>query len=69
MTEHETGGPAAASPHELLLESQDIGAAMGTLATSQEPFDRWFRDLVKDVHGLDLSVESPPPEQVLDYRA
>jgi hypothetical protein len=53
----------------VMLEGKDIGAALGTLATSQEPFDTWFREVLKDVHGLDLSAAFPPPEQVIDYRA
>jgi hypothetical protein len=53
----------------VLIEADDIQAAMGALATSAEPFDAWFRDHIKDVHGMDIAEESPPPEQVLDYRA
>jgi hypothetical protein len=54
----------------VLLESDDIDAAMGALATSQEPFDAWFREQVlEDVHGMNLSEGFPPPEQVMDYRA
>jgi hypothetical protein len=33
-----------------------------------DPFDGWFRESVKDVHGLDLAVGFPPPEQILDFR-
>jgi len=50
-------------------ERQADHAAMGTLATSQEAFDTWFREVLKDVHGIDLSEGFPPPEQVMDYRA
>jgi len=53
----------------VVIESDDIQAAMGALATSEEPFDVWFRDHVRDVHGIDLAEESPPPEQILDFRA
>jgi hypothetical protein len=53
----------------VLLEGDDIGAAMGGFATSQEPFDAWFRDLLMDVHGIDLSGDAPSAEQLLDYRA
>ena len=53
----------------VLIEADDIPAAMGALATSEEPFDVWFRDHIKEVHGMDLTEESPPPDQVLDYRA
>ena len=53
----------------VVIESDDIPASMGALATSEEPFDVWFRDHVRDVHGIDLAEESPPPEQILDFRA
>jgi hypothetical protein len=42
---------------------------MEGIATSDDPFDRWFRDYVRDVHGVSLEEPTPPPEQVLDYRA
>jgi hypothetical protein len=42
----------------VVLEADDIGAAMRTLATSQEPFDTWFREVLEDVHGIDLSEAS-----------
>ena len=51
------------------VESEDIEAAMTALATSHDPFDRWFRDHVRDVHGIDLADGFAPPEQVLDFRA
>ena len=53
----------------VLLEGDDIGAAMGAFATSQEPFDAWFRDVLMDVHGIDLAGDAPGAEQILDYRA
>ena len=40
----------------------------GNLAASEEPFDRWFRGVVRDVHGIDLAAGFEPPEQVLDFR-
>jgi len=52
----------------VVIEAPDVQAAMGALATSQEPFDRWFREHIKDVHGMDMSEGFPPPEQVLDFR-
>jgi hypothetical protein len=50
------------------IEARDTGAAMGGIATSQEPFDVWFREHVQNVHGMDLTAPSVPPEQVLDFR-
>jgi hypothetical protein len=54
----------------VLIEAADVQAAMGALATSEEPFDQWFREHIRDVHGIDLAAdEFPPPEQVLEFRA
>jgi len=38
------------------------------LATSQEPFDQWFRGHIHEVHAIDLTAGFPPPEQLLDFR-
>jgi ketosteroid isomerase-like protein len=53
----------------VLIEADDVGAALGTLASSQEPYDVAFREHIKEVHGMDLSEGFPPPEQLLDFRA
>jgi hypothetical protein len=53
----------------VVIEADDIPTAMGTMASSAEPFDQWFRDHIMDVHGMDITEESAPPEQVLDFRA
>ena len=50
------------------LEADDVEAAFKGMATSDEPFDRWFRDHVREVHGLNVEDGFPPPEQVMDYR-
>jgi hypothetical protein len=50
------------------LEADDLQAAFAGLGSSQDPFDSWFRGVVSDVHGIDLTQGFPPPEQVLDYR-
>ncbi len=52
----------------VVIESPDIQAAMGALATSDDRFDQWFRQHILEVHGMDMTEESQPPEQVLDYR-
>jgi len=49
----------------VLVEADDVEAAMGTLAQSQDPFDVWFRD----THGMDVAGGFPPPEQLIDFRA
>lgn len=53
----------------VLLEAEDLGAALGALGTSDLPFDKWFREHCLRVHGIDLAAGFPPPEQILDYRA
>lgn len=51
------------------LEAEDLERALAGLGSSQLPFDVWFREHVRDVHGIDLAAGMTPPEQVLDYRA
>jgi hypothetical protein len=53
----------------VLLESDDLAASMFGIATSNEPFDAWFRAHVKAVHGVDLAAGMHLPEQILDYSA
>ena len=53
----------------LCLEADDPGFAMQGMGTSSDPFDEWFRERVRDIHGVDLASPPPPPEQVLDYKA
>jgi hypothetical protein len=50
-------------------EADDVDAALIGMATSQDPFDMWFRDHVREVHGLNIEDGFPPPEQVMDFRA
>jgi hypothetical protein len=49
------------------LEADDLGAAFTLLGVSDAPFDRWFRDHVRQVHGIDLERRWPDPELVLDF--
>ena len=53
----------------VLLESDDLAASLFGIATSNEPFDAWFRAHVKTVHGVDLAGGMQLPEQILDYSA
>lgn len=50
------------------MEADDLEAAFKTVASSEEPFDRWFRDHVREVHGIALEDGFAPPEQILDFR-
>jgi hypothetical protein len=49
------------------LEADDLTTALTILGTSAEPFDRWFRDHIRQVHGIALEQGFTAPELVLDY--
>lgn len=51
----------------VVLEGDPLGAIQ-KLAVSDEEFDRWFIDRVKEVHGVDFGqpLPGPPPEKVFD---
>jgi hypothetical protein len=49
------------------LEADDLATAFTILGTSAEPFDRWFRDHVRRVHGIALEEGVTAPELVLDF--
>ena len=48
------------------IEADDPGAAMAGIGSSEEPFDRWFRERMSDIHGLDLTQPPAPLVQTLD---
>jgi hypothetical protein len=41
------------------------------LASSKEPFDKWFRERITEYHGVDFSKLDvlPPSEMCMDWRA
>jgi hypothetical protein len=47
------------------LEADDIPAAMAVVTSSDSPFHQWFRERVRDAHGIDLTQQSPPQPTVL----
>src|SRR3954465_15160591 len=51
----------------VLMEADDLEKAFAMLATSDDPFDRWFRDQVREVHGISLEDGMALPEQVLHF--
>ena len=61
-------GTPAGDVAVVLIESPDLSHALLGLATSDEPFDVWFRAHLLAVHGMDLSAGMSLPEQVLDFR-
>lgn len=50
---------------------KDEGELFQALAMSNDPFDVWFREQIKELHGLDVTQPppGPPPEMHFDYRA
>ena len=53
----------------IYLEADDLEVAFKAMGESDEPFDRWFREHVLDVHGIALEQGFPPPEQILEFGA
>jgi len=54
--------------HVVVVVQDGPGAEgyMGSMAQSDDPFDKWFVMGVAEIHGMDLSGPMPPPpEQVL----
>jgi len=51
------------------MEADDVGKAMHYIATSDEPFERWFREEIREMDGISLGEGSPESEKILDYRA
>jgi hypothetical protein len=49
------------------LEADSLDAAFTMLATSAEPFDRWFRNHIREVHGIALEQAFTIPAVVLDF--
>ena len=50
------------------LEAQDMGLALNQIIASDLPFDRWYREQVQNLHGVNLAryevflQQAPPPE-------
>jgi hypothetical protein len=55
----------------LVIEADDPARMFAEFGSSQDPFDVWFRAVIADVYGLDLTQPppGPPPEQLLDWSA
>lgn len=46
----------------------DDEAGVAKFASSDAPLNRWFRDQMKEVHGIDISQSGAPPKQVHDMQ-
>lgn len=55
----------------LFHEAEDLAKAFGLLATSDGPYDQWFRASLIDLHGLTPKMlQGPPPATLcIDYQA
>jgi hypothetical protein len=52
------------------VEAEDPQRALRGMAESQEPFDAWFRQYIREAHGVDITKEqAPPPESAFEWRA
>ncbi|MDQ6694316.1 MAG: hypothetical protein M3014_07820, partial [Chloroflexota bacterium] len=53
------------------LEAADMGRLFQGMATSQDPYDVWFREQVMDIHGWDVTqpMPGPLPEMVFEWQA
>jgi hypothetical protein len=49
------------------LEADDLARAFAVLGTSPAPFDRWYGEHVRQVHGVLLAEGCATPELVLDF--
>jgi hypothetical protein len=56
------------------LEAPDVDRALGQIITSTLPFDRWYREQVLELHGINLAgyeqflQQTPlPPDQELIF--
>jgi hypothetical protein len=41
---------------------------LGEFTASDEPFNTWFREAMKEVHGVDSSQPMPPLTTVMDVQ-
>lgn len=50
------------------FEGEDAADALRKLADANDPFTVWFRDKVKEIHGVDLAkvTKQPAPMLVID---
>jgi hypothetical protein len=37
------------------LEANDVGQALCQIITSTLPFDRWYREMMQELHGINLT--------------
>ena len=49
-------------------EGEDLARSFAQIAASQDPIDRWFKDNIRDITGVDLDqMEGLPSERLYSY--
>jgi hypothetical protein len=52
----------------VFIEADDIARAMEGVASSDDPFNHWFRERIQDVHGIEPGGPPPESHQIHDHR-
>jgi hypothetical protein len=52
----------------LVYVEADDEAGVAKFGSSDAPFNRWFRDKMQEVHGVDISLPGPPITKVHDVQ-
>ncbi len=47
----------------VVLDGDGAKGFFAAIAKSDDPDDQWFRDVISNVHGFDLSQPPPPPNE------
>ncbi len=50
-------------------ETDDPARVFQKWASSDNPFDRWFLEQLKEIHGIDLTQPPPPNELIYEWQA
>ena len=54
----------------VFLEGEDVAAALKSIATSDDPYDKWFIAMTGEIHGMTQEdFEGALPKVYFDYRA
>ncbi len=47
----------------VVAEGAGAETMLGEVATSDNEFDKWFKEAIGDIHGFDFSAPPPPPAE------
>ena len=51
------------------IEAVDLDAMFAGLGSSQDPFDVWFREQTRELHGIEIEDGVPSPELMMSFEA